>query len=139
MEKKEDQIKLQFVSDLKFTEFCVLVLGFLRNLLSIGEDDYFKIEISLREVLNNAILHGNKCDTNKDVQVTFSWSRTSVHIWVKDENCDPVDLDRIQKEVEERGVLATSGRGIMIVQNYMDNFELIPRKDGTEIIIEKNL
>lgn len=139
MEKKEDQITLQFVSDLKFTEFCVLVLGFLKNHLSIGEEDFFKIEISLREVLNNAILHGNKCDTSKSVKVTFSWSRSRIHIWVKDENCELVDLESIQKEVEDRGLLANSGRGIMIVQNYMDNFELIPSKTGTEIIIEKSL
>ena len=72
MEKIEDQIKLQFVSDLKFTQFCVMVLGFLKNHLHIEEDNFFKIEISLREILNNAILHGNKCDTNKTVKVTFT-------------------------------------------------------------------
>ena len=130
---------MQFVSDLKFTQFCVMVLGFLKNHLHIEEDNFFKIEISLREILNNAILHGNKCDTNKTVKVTFTWSRSHIHICVKDENTDACDLETITNDVEQRGLLSSTGRGIMIVQNYMDNFEMIASETGTEIIIEKNL
>ena len=73
--KQENQIVLEFISDLKFTEFCVLVFSYIKNVLNIGDDNFFKVEISLREVINNAILHGNKSDPHKKVHVKFKWNK----------------------------------------------------------------
>lgn len=137
--KKTDRISLDFVSDLKFTEFCVLVFGYLRNILHLVDEDFFKIEMSLREVINNAIIHGNKSDTNKRVFVNFCWTKSSIKLSVKDENTEKVDFDEINKKLEKNDLLAFNGRGILIMKSYMDRVQFIPSIKGTEIVMEKAL
>lgn len=137
--KKKDQISLDFVSDLKFTEFCVLVFSYLRNDLNLLDDDFFKIEISLREVINNAIIHGNKSDITKRVFVRFSWSKSFIRLSVKDESRKKVDFSEIDQRLEKNDLLAFNGRGILIMRSYMDKVRFIPSDSGTEIIMEKTL
>lgn len=137
--KKIDQISLDFVSDLKFTEFCVLVFSYLRNILHLVDDDFFKIEMSLREVINNAIVHGNKSDKNKRVFVKFWWTKSLIRLSVKDENPEKVDFDEINKKLEKNDLLAFNGRGILIMKNYMDKVQFNPSNKGTEIVMEKAL
>ena len=139
MKAKENEISLEFVSDLKFTEFSVLVFSYIKNLLHIKDDDFFKVEISLREVINNAIVHGNKSDKAKRVYVSFRWSKSRLRLRVKDENSTKVDFKAIDKGLESNDLLSFSGRGIMIMRSYMDKVKFIPSESGTEIIMEKRL
>ena len=139
MRKKEDQIVLEFVSDLKFTEFCVLVSNYIKNFLNIGDDNFFKIEISLREVLNNAIIHGNKRDPDKRVYVTFKWNKKRLCLIIRDENQDKVDFNKINKKLEGNDLLSFNGRGIMIMKSYMDKVKFSSSGHGSEIIMEKYL
>ncbi|MCK4761159.1 MAG: ATP-binding protein [Candidatus Aminicenantes bacterium] len=138
-QKKQDEIYLDFVSDLKFTEFCALVFSYLKNILNLVDDDFFKLEISLREVINNAIVHGNKSDINKRVFVHFAWDKSFLRMTIKDENPKKVDFDEINKKLAENDLLAFNGRGILIMKSYMDKVEFIPSENGTEIIMEKAL
>ncbi|MCK5058981.1 MAG: ATP-binding protein [Candidatus Aminicenantes bacterium] len=137
--KKTDHISLDFISDLKFTEFCVLVFGYLRNVLNLGDDDFFKVEMSLREVINNAIVHGNKSDSNKRVYVNFYWSKSFLRLSVRDENREKVDFDEINKKLAENDLLAFHGRGILIMKSYMDSVKFFPSENGTEIVMKKTL
>lgn len=139
MKKKDNLISLDFMSDLKYTEFCVLVFGYIRNLLNIKEDDFFQTEISLREVINNAILHGNKADIEKRVQVTFQWTKTRLRLTIKDQNPDKVNFDEINERLKRNDLLSHNGRGIMIMKSYMDKVEFHPSTTGTKIILEKRL
>jgi serine/threonine-protein kinase RsbW len=139
MKKKSNRILLEFVSDLKYTEFCVLVFSFLKKSLHFEEDSFFKIEISLREVINNAIIHGNKSDINKRVYVAFEWTKKCLTTKIKDENDEKVDFDAINKKLDENDLLAFNGRGIMIIKSYMDKVEFKPSDKGTEIVMEKCL
>jgi anti-sigma regulatory factor (Ser/Thr protein kinase) len=139
MKKAEDRISLDFVSDLKYTEFSVMVLGYIKNFLKINEDDFFKIEIALREVINNAIRHGNQSNQGKRVRVKFRWRKKYLYINVKDENTQKVDFKKIIREVQNKDILSPSGRGITIMKNYMDRVEFLPSNHGTEIVMEKRI
>jgi anti-sigma regulatory factor (Ser/Thr protein kinase) len=86
MVKYVNRISIAFKSDLKYTELSVLVLGFIKKLLDSDDEKFFKIEISLREAVNNAIVHGNGRDLNKLVHMDFVWDRTFLRIHVRDEN-----------------------------------------------------
>lgn len=137
MKKKANRISLEFVSDLKYTDFCIVVFSFLKKSLHIEEDNFFKIEISLREVINNAILHGNKSNLDKRVNVDFEWNKKCLTIKIKDENDEKVDFDDINRKLAENDLLAFNGRGIMIMKSYMDKVRFKPSDKGTEIIMEK--
>ena len=139
MRSKEDHITLEFASHLKFTAFSVLVLTHIKNFLNIEEDVFFKVEMALREVINNAILHGNKSDLDKKVYVRFNWKKTHLRISVRDENTEKIDFKTITKKLKDNDVLSFNGRGILIIESYMDKVEFHPSSKGSEIILEKNL
>lgn len=139
MKGKRNTVSLNFISDLHYTEFCVLVLSYIKNLLMIDEEDFFKIEIALREVINNAIVHGNHADTKKRVYVDFSWQKAGFSIRVRDENPVPVDFNALVEQSENTDLLAFRGRGIMIMRSYMDRVEFSNRDGGSEILLMKRL
>jgi serine/threonine-protein kinase RsbW len=139
MAKKENRISIAFRSDLKYTELSVLVLAFIKKLLGIGDDVFFKIEISLREAANNAIVHGNGRDAEKLVHMDFIWEKSYVRIHVRDENQRQVDLREIEDKIHSCQLLSYSGRGITIIRSYMDSFEFRCHPGGSEVVMVKRL
>lgn len=139
MKGKLNTVSLNFGSDLRYTEFCVLVLSYIKNFLQIDEEDFFKIEIALREVINNAIVHGNRSDLSKRVFVDFSWQRSGFSIRVRDENPDPINFSSLVEQSEKNDLLSFRGRGIMIMRSYMDRVEFFKKDGGTEILLQKRL
>jgi serine/threonine-protein kinase RsbW len=137
--KKDNQIALEFISDLKFTEFCVLVFSYIKKVLNMGDDNFFQVELSLREVINNAIIHGNKSDPHKRVYVKFKWDKKRLSLIIKDENPEKVDFSEINKKLQSNDLLSYNGRGIMIMKSYMDKVKFLPSDHGTEIVMEKYL
>jgi serine/threonine-protein kinase RsbW len=117
----------------------VLVISFIKKVLNMEDDTFFKIEISLREGINNAIIHGNKSDPGKRVYVTLRWTKSRLWMTIKDENTEKIDFAGIKKRLESNDVLAFSGRGIMIMKSYMNKVKFIPSENGTEIVMEKQL
>jgi anti-sigma regulatory factor (Ser/Thr protein kinase) len=139
MKQQEDHITIEFNSDLKFTAFSVLVLGYLKNFLNIDEENFFKIEIALREVINNAILHGNKSSLEKIVLVKFVWKKKYLRISVRDQNKNEVDFKEINKKLKNNDILSFNGRGLLIMKSYMDKVEFKSSEQGSEIIMEKHI
>ena len=131
------KISTDFVSNLKFTEFTVFILTFLKNILHISDDDMFKIEISLREVINNAIIHGNKSDPNKRVFLDFEWKDRILKLTVTDQNTDKVDFNDMFERIKSKDVLSLNGRGILIMNNYMDKVDFSNIESGTRVVLEK--
>lgn len=139
MVKNENWISIAFKSDLKYTELSVLVLGFIKKLLAIDDEIFFKIEISLREAINNAIVHGNSRDVNKRVHVELVWDKSFLRLRVRDENDRKVDLQEVEEKIKSCSLLSFNGRGIMIIKNYMDSFSFHCLPGGSEVIMEKKL
>ena len=139
MGKKANTISMAFRSNPKYTELSVLVLTFVKKILAISDDEFFKIEISLREAVNNAIIHGNRQDLDKQVHVDFDWEKSFLRMRVRDEGYRPVRYDQIEDKISHCDLLATSGRGIMIIKNYMDKFEFRCLEGGSEVVMEKTL
>lgn len=139
MSKKMHAFSMTFRSNLKFTELCVLSLNFLKGMLGIDDESYFKIEISLREAVNNAITHGNENDPEKQVHIDFHWDRALLRITVRDECPRAVEFAAIEERMRNNDLLAFRGRGILIMKNYMDHFEFIPGVGGNTVVLEKRL
>jgi serine/threonine-protein kinase RsbW len=139
MGKKENVISMAFKSNLKYTELGVLVLAFIKKILEINDDDFFKIEISLREAINNAIVHGNEKNPDKLVHVEFVWEKDSLRMRVRDEGDHEVNFDQIEDKINSCSILSTNGRGIMIIKSYMDKFEFHCLARGSEVVMEKKL
>jgi serine/threonine-protein kinase RsbW len=139
MGKIENIISMAFKSNLKYTELSVLVLTFIKKILAFGDDEFFKIEISLREAINNAIVHGNKKNMQKLVHIEFVWEKSFLRMRVRDEGDHEVSFEQIENKINNCSILSTNGRGIMIMKNYMDKFEFHCLARGSEVVMEKEL
>ncbi len=104
--------------------------------LSEGKSD--NLAIVLTELVNNAILHGNKSQPHKTVTITVTYFKSYVKVSVKDQGNgfnpsqlkDPRDPENLWKE---------GGRGIFLVKNLVDEVEFNPSKEGMEIIVTEYL
>jgi len=137
MKMKDQEISLDFESNIQFTEFCAFILNFLKINLKINEDDSFKIELGIREAISNAIIHGNKSNLKKRVFVKFKWNKKRIVIHVKDENPNKIDINKIKEKIKKNDILSFRGRGILIMENYMDKVEFLYSENGNEIVMEK--
>jgi serine/threonine-protein kinase RsbW len=92
----------------------------LANTFRLAPDTYGNVLISLTEAVNNAIIHGNKRDESKTVEVHTMQRNGSLAITVKDEGKgfdysnlpDPTCADRICE---------CGGRGVFLMRQLSDN------------------
>ena len=95
----------------------------------ISEDSAFGIDMAVREAVTNAVLHGNRQDDNKTVDVTLKSSPDAVEISVHDQGVgfNPED---VPDPTAEENILKASGRGIFFMRNFMDEVSWLIRPEG---------
>ena len=125
------RLERTFPADVAHIESVVRAIMKAISDLQCGGNREFEIELSLREALANAILHGCKGDPNKEVAVSVACAETlGVLLVVRDpgEGFDPM---QIPNPVMGRNVYSDHGRGIFLINQLMDEVRF--EKGGTEI------
>ena len=95
----------------------------------ISDEAAFGIDMAVREAVTNAVLHGNRQDDNKTVDIVLKSSPDAVEISVHDQGpgFNPEDVpDPTAKE----NILKTSGRGIFFMRTFMDEVDWTIRPGG---------
>ncbi len=124
-------------SDQEFlADVDVFVEGMLRG-YGVDESTVADIAISVSELVNNAILHGNKSAVDKVVTVTVAKENSTVAISVSDQGTgfDPTQVDN---PIDDENLLKEVGRGIFIVKSLMDDIDIQTTDRGTTIRITKS-
>jgi len=95
----------------------------------ITEDAAFGIDMAVREAVTNAVVHGNRKDENKTVDVTLKSSPDAVEISVHDQGAgfNPED---VPDPTAEENILKASGRGIFFMRSFMDEVNWLIRPGG---------
>ena len=107
--------------------------------LGFDEDDQHKIGISVRECMVNAVVHGNRYNSRKKVRLTLTRSPGALELMVADEG-DHFDIAELPDPLADENLLRHSGRGILLMQAFMDEFQIRPRQPkGTEVRMLKRL
>jgi|SRR5579883_1120802 len=86
-------------------------------------DELEKIGLAVREVVANAVIHGNRLDAAKKVVLTAmrTEDRLEITVWDQGKGFDVASLaDPLSSEVLLRG----SGRGIYMARAFMDEFRV---------------
>lgn len=86
------------------------------------ESQLADIAISVTEAVTNAVVHGNKKDLSKKVEVEVLKTDKEVRIRIQDEGngFDPAD---VPNPIESENLLKEVGRGIFILRSLMDKVE----------------
>jgi len=120
-------------------EFLQDVDSFLEGTLrghGVDESVIADIAISVSELVNNAIMHGNKASREKPVTVRVTFRQGMVTITVRDEGSGFAS-DQIRNPLAEENLMKEVGRGIFIVRSLMDTVDIRPSSHGTEVQISK--
>jgi serine/threonine-protein kinase RsbW len=111
----------------------------LREAGKVGfeEDDLHKIGISVRECMVNAVVHGNRYSAKKKVHLTVKRTTDKVEILIADEG-GHFDMAKIPDPLADDNLLRQSGRGLLMMQAFMDEFLVRPSSpQGTEVKLVK--
>ena len=93
----------------------------LRQEFNIGDDTYGNILITLTEAANNAIIHGNKCDLSKEVEIIYGADERGKNLTVimKDEG-PGFDYNNLPDPTDPENLEKTSGRGVFLIMQLAD-------------------
>lgn len=114
-----------------------LVERFVSKLQGLVEMDGHRdaIDLALREALVNAVVHGNKRDPGKKVQVEcYRTGKRQVLLVVRDEGRG-FDPRHIEDPTLPANLTRSTGRGIFLIRQFMDQVQF--RNGGREIQMKK--
>ena len=91
----------------------------LSNKFRFAPDTYGNVLISLTEAVNNAIIHGNKQDANKVVEVYTAKRNGKLAITVKDEG-KGFDYSNLPDPTSAERIRECGGRGVFLMRQLSD-------------------
>ena len=126
-------VRLQFCSAFDMLDFVQLVSDHLCRRLGFDDDSMHWVGVAVRESVINAIKHGNQNDQRKMVHVEFTTSsdpdRGGLVVAVRDEG-EGFDPQSIADPLAPENMLKSSGRGIFLMRNFMDDVSLRRAPEG---------
>lgn len=112
--------------------------AFVERLAEFGwdkeSDEVSKLRLGFCEAITNAIIHGNKEDPNKKVQVEIQIDENNIRAVVTDEGEGFVPKDVPDSRVGN-GLLKPSGRGISLMREFFNEVEY--NEKGNEVTMVK--
>ena len=99
----------------------------------LGEDAAFGVDMAVREAVTNAVLHGNRQDETKTVEVSFKNSPEAIEITVRDQG-EGFDPGSVPDPTDPQNILKTCGRGILFMRNFMDEVEWSRHPEGGTVV-----
>lgn len=104
--------------------------------VGIGKDDEVDLMISVMEAVNNAIQHGNAEDPEKEVHIQIVTEPLALTCTVRDEG-GGFDLARVPDRIRTENLLNPSGRGILMMREFMDDVDFSIDSGGTSVKMRK--
>jgi|TARA_B110000444_G_C18698189_1_gene527645 serine/threonine-protein kinase RsbW len=86
---------------------------------SVIEEHYGDILIAMTEGVNNAIVHGNKLDTRKNVSVEYETRKKDLFFRITDEG-PGFDYDNLPDPTAPENLERPNGRGVFLMRNLAD-------------------
>jgi len=95
----------------------------------VSDDAAFGIDMAVREAVTNAVLHGNRQDENKTVELVLKSSPDAVEISIHDQG-PGFNPEKVPDPTATENLLKTSGRGIFFMRTFMDEVDWLIRPEG---------
>jgi serine/threonine-protein kinase RsbW len=99
-------------------------------------DVTMNLPLAVDEAVSNAIIHGNKRDQRKRVEVEGQIDGELLRLKVRDEG-DGFQHDRSHSPVDPENLLSPSGRGLFLIESVMDAMRFT--QDGRCIEMQKRI
>ncbi len=84
-----------------------------------GKDDIFAVHLALEEAFLNAVKHGNKMDSSKEVKIDYSVDLDKIEISMTDQG-DGFEPSSVADPRYGEDLYKPGGRGLLLMNSYMD-------------------
>jgi serine/threonine-protein kinase RsbW len=135
-------VRLEFLSAFDMLDFVQAVCDHVGSTAGLDEDELHWVSVAVRESVVNAIKHGNKNDPAKRVIVEFSpvpaTAADELVIRIEDQG-EGFIPEEVADPLSPENILKSSGRGIFLIRNFMDETVLKKVQGGMEVRMVKKL
>ena len=97
---------------------------------SMSSEVYGNVLIATIEAANNAILHGNKLDENKNVNILFKWNNRKLELIVTDQG-KGFNFRNVPDPTAPSNVEKVNGRGVFLMEKLSDNISF--KENGRKV------
>ena len=126
-------VRLEFNSVFEMVDFVQIVSDHMGRSVGLDEDSLHWVGVAIRESVINAIKHGNRHDAAKHVFVEFEATTAELvpelTIRVRDQG-EGFDPEEVADPLAPENLLKSSGRGIFLIRNFMDDVQLQRAPEG---------
>ncbi len=126
-------VRLEFTSAFEMLDFVQVVSDHLARDVGLDEDSLHWVSVAIRESVINAIKHGNRNDASKHVFVEFQTATTAdvpeLAIRIRDQG-EGFDPEAVADCLDPQNILKSSGRGIFLIRNFMEDVVLRRAPEG---------
>jgi serine/threonine-protein kinase RsbW len=102
----------------------------------ISEELYGNILIAALEATNNAIMHGNKLDQDKEVLIDFEYENHKLRVRIEDQG-PGFDFENIPDPTAPENLENVNGRGIFLMEKLSDGISFT--RNGATVELEFNV
>jgi serine/threonine-protein kinase RsbW len=127
---------LKIVSKIENLRKVEKLVDELSSEYNISADVYGNILIAALEAANNAILHGNKLNENKSVDIEVNIEDNRLKIKIEDEG-NGFDYKNVPDPTAPENIENVNGRGIFLMEKLSDKIEF--SRNGATVELEFNL
>jgi len=133
------EVKISFGSQYGYLDLVQDISDRVSRMVGLDEEACYRVGLSIRESVTNAIQHGNKLDDSKKVGVRFEITPDRLIVCVQDQG-QGFDESTVPDPLDAENLLKPGGRGIFYVRSFMDSvcYRTLP-EGGMEIRMEKML
>ncbi|MGH9968024.1 MAG: ATP-binding protein [Pyrinomonadaceae bacterium] len=125
--------ELKLPSRIEAIEEAANAVARVVNRSGISEETAYGIDMAVREAIANAVIHGNKLDETKLVEINVKSSPESFEISVHDQG-QGFNPETISDPTKEENILKSTGRGIFFMRNFVDEVDWsISPEGGTTV------
>jgi serine/threonine-protein kinase RsbW len=125
-------MKKKIVIESKLENICYVekMIDEISDEIKISSDLYGKILIATIEAVNNSIVHGNKLDPQKNVEINIYFENSNLRINITDQG-KGFDYNKVPDPTIPANIENISGRGVFLMRKLADN--LIFNETGTQV------
>lgn len=127
---------IEFPSQIENISIIENLIDQISEIYNLDAIIYGNILVSLVEGVSNAIIHGNKCDINKNVHIEYNVADDYVVFTVADEG-EGFDFTSIPDPTANENIDKPHGRGVFLMNKLAD--ELHFYRSGAEIEVRFKL
>jgi|SRR5512133_3096958 serine/threonine-protein kinase RsbW len=106
--------------------------------IGISQDNYGKILVSVMEAVNNAILHGNKLNPEKIVDIEIDYNSDELNISVTDEG-PGFKPEKVPDPTAPENIEELNGRGIYLMSHLADKIQYTPKGNSVTMTFKNIL